>query len=79
MFERKLNSAGLFPNTRNGKSDHDGQIDVQCPCGKVTSYWLNGWNKVTQASVKFISLSLKPKQAAHGTGQPRAAVADDDL
>jgi hypothetical protein len=81
MFERKVNNAGLFPNTRNDKSDLDGSIEVECAyCGKQTSFWVAGWNRATRAGAKYISLSLRPKKVGeHGTGQPRAAVADDDL
>jgi hypothetical protein len=66
MFERKVNQAGLFPNTLHpDKSDFNKQLDVECGhCGKVTNFWLNGWNKITKTGGKYISLSLRPKAAA---------------
>jgi hypothetical protein len=80
-YERKINNAGLFVNSQHSdKSDLNGQIDIACPCGKTTAYWMNAWRRVTQAGSKYLSLSLKPKDALRGNGQPRqVVVADDDL
>ena len=88
-FERKVNEAGVFPNTTNpDKSDFNGQIEVECAhCGKQTSFWINGWRKVTRTGGKYLSLSLRPKKVEeHGrTGTApaanarQAAITDDDL
>lgn len=84
MFERRKNEAGVFPNTTHpDKSDYNGQIDVECAhCGKQTSFWINGWRKVTKTGGKYLSLSLRPKKVGeHGrtASAPQAAIADDDL
>jgi hypothetical protein len=79
-YERKKNEAGLFPNTAHpDKSDLNGQILVECSCGRVTDYWLNAWRKVTKTGGKYLSLSLRPKRIGeHGqTGAASAANGDD--
>ena len=67
-YERKVNNAGLFPNTVHpDKSDFTGQIDVACAhCGKQTGFWMNGWRKVTKTGGKYLSLSLRPKHGHPG-------------
>ena len=89
LSRERLASAGLFPNTAHpDKSDFNGQIEVECAfCGKQTSFWINGWRKVTRAGGKYLSLSLRPKRVGeHGRAAPapaanarQVAVADDDL
>jgi hypothetical protein len=67
-FEPKLNSCGLFRNDRNDKSDFTGRIDIVCPkCHASSSWWVNGWRKVSQGGLKYLYLALKPKSetAAH--------------
>ena len=61
-FEAKPNSCGLFENTRNDKSDLTGQIQIECPkCHATFGWWVNGWRKVSQNGLAYISLALKPK------------------
>jgi hypothetical protein len=75
-FERKPNQCGLFVNTKSpDKSDYNAQIDVQCPnCNVLTSYWVNGWRKVSNSGMKFISLALRAKQS-----RASATVDDSDV
>ena len=61
-FEQKLNECGLFDNTRNDRSDLSGSITIARPhCGATSSWWVNGWRKVSQNGLAYISLALKPK------------------
>ena len=73
-FERKVGECGLFPNTVHpDKSDYNGQLDVECAyCGRQTSFWINGWRKVTKTGGKYLSLALRPKKVGeHGRTAPR--------
>lgn len=61
------------PNkTADNHPDHSGSINV----GGV-EYWLSGWIKESKAGKKFLSLSIKPKDAQ----KPKAKEErfDDDL
>jgi hypothetical protein len=83
-FERKVNECGLFPNTVHpDKSDFNAQIDIECAhCGRQTSFWMNGWRKVTKTGGKYLSLALRPKKLGEsGRTGTRPAAADllDDL
>jgi hypothetical protein len=79
MYERKVNQAGLFPNTlRPEKSDFNAQLDVECgQCGKVTNFWVNGWRKITQSGGKYIALSLRSKAAASNSHSASPEAKDD--
>jgi hypothetical protein len=78
-YARKVNEAGLFANTLHpDKSDFNAQIDVQCGhCEAITSFWINGWKKVTKTGGKYISLSLRPK-AMHSRSAAGATANDGD-
>jgi hypothetical protein len=56
------NRGALFNNKERKEKDTDadysGTINV---AGK--DYWLNGWLKTSKAGAKFMSLSVKPKNA----------------
>jgi hypothetical protein len=81
-FERKVNQAGIFENlARPELSDLNGQIQIECSCGRVTDYWLSAWRKVTKAGKKYLSISLRPKKfGEHGrTGDAAAANGGDDI
>jgi len=58
----KPNTAGLFENTKNDRSDLTGQIQLECPrCHAISGWWINGWRKVSQGGLSYIHLALKPK------------------
>ena len=61
-YEQKPGACGLFDNTRNDKSDLSGSIQIECPkCHTTSSWWVNGWRKVSQNGLAYISLALRPK------------------
>ena len=61
-FVSKPSTYGLFDNTRNDKSDLTGQIHIECPkCHATSGWWMNGWRKLSQNGLAYISLALKPK------------------
>lgn len=67
------NSGALFRNHDKAgpkHADYNGSLNVD-----GAEYWINGWIK-DGARGKFLSLSVKPKQAAGGAG--RSAKMDDD-
>lgn len=80
-YTPKVNEFGLFSNTRTpAKSDYNGTVDICCPkCSTVTTWWCNGWKKVSRAGTKYISLALKPKGAAPERTADGAANNDDDI
>ena len=81
-YERKVNNAGLFPNTVHpDKSDFNGQIDIACAyCGKQTGFWMNGWRKVTKTGGKYLSIALRPKRLnEHGETGASALTDDSDI
>lgn len=62
------NRFSLWPNRkkREGKkdADFDGSINVTCSgCGQSHDYWINGWNKKSDAreGAPSLSGSIKPK------------------
>ena len=73
-FETKPNSGALFKNDRkSGDTDRDyaGTLNVE---GK--EFWLSGWVKEAKSGQKFLSLSLKAKDAPT-TKAPATKKADD--
>jgi hypothetical protein len=80
-FERKVNNAGIFENlARPELSDMNGQIQVECSCGRVTDYWLNAWRKVTKGGARYLSISLRPKRMGeHGRTGAIPPTNDSDM
>jgi hypothetical protein len=61
-FQPKLNSGGLFKNTRNTKSDMTGSIQIECArCHATSDFWMNAWNKISQGGLEYIQVALKLK------------------
>ena len=70
----------LFKNDRkesDSHPDYKGSINV----GGV-DHWLSAWIKTSKDGKKYMSLSVKPKDAPTATAKPapkRAAEIDDDI
>jgi uncharacterized protein (DUF736 family) len=61
-FEQRENSGALFRNndkTEESQPDYRGNINID-----GTEYWLSAWLKTSKAGMKYMSLSIKPKNAA---------------
>ncbi len=61
-YEQRDNTGSLFKSTRKTEpshADYDGQAKVN-----GTEYWLNAWINQTKDGRKYLSVKLKPKQAA---------------
>jgi hypothetical protein len=70
------NSGALFKNERKEKDadrDYSGSVNVE---GR--EFWLSGWIKTSKAGVGYLSLSLKPKDAAAGVAKKPAGAPFDD-
>jgi hypothetical protein len=65
-YDRKVGDSALFKNSRNSMSDVDGQVNLECECGKKTGYWINGWRKETANGTRFLSLKFKAKDGESG-------------
>jgi hypothetical protein len=80
-YERKVNQCDVFENlARPDLSDLNGQIQVECSCGRVTDYWLSAWRKVTKAGARYLSISLRPKRAGeHGRTGATPPTTDSDM
>lgn len=66
------NSGALFKNDdkqTDKHPDYTGSINVD-----GTEFWLNAWLKTSKKGTKFMSLSVRPKDAKAGKSKP----ADDD-
>jgi len=76
------NSGLLSRNERKQQPSHpdfQGQINVA-----GVDYWLAGWSKeagpqAKRPGMKFISLSVKPKDAAPAAPRPATPATDDDM
>jgi uncharacterized protein (DUF736 family) len=56
------NRGALFRNDKREADtdpDYNGTVNIE-----GTEYWLNGWLKTSKAGDKYISLSVRPKEAA---------------
>jgi hypothetical protein len=73
-YERKVGESALFKNSRNSMSDVDGQVELECECGKKTGYLINGRRKETANGTRFLSLRFKPK----GLSGAKAAARDTE-
>jgi hypothetical protein len=68
------NRGALFKNadkTDDKHADYRGEINVN-----GDEFWLNAWLKTSKKGAKYLSLSLKPKQAAV-TAKSQSAFGDD--
>jgi uncharacterized protein (DUF736 family) len=70
------NRGSLFKNDRKDDAkfpDYKGSINVD-----GTDYWLSAWIKISKDGNKFMSLSVKNKNA-DASLQPKKKVKEDDL
>jgi hypothetical protein len=76
------NRGALFKNTDKEASDsaHEKWPDYQ---GRLnvngTELWLSAWIKTSKNGMKYMSLSIKPKDAAVDKSKPRADAFDDQI
>jgi hypothetical protein len=57
--------------TKDGDRDYSGSINID-----GVEFWLSAWIKTSQKGVKFMSLSVKPKQEKPAEGEKKS-LADD--
>ena len=79
MADKKFddtNHGVLFKNhdkADDKHADYTGSLNVN-----GEEFWLNAWLKTSKKTgTKFLSLSLKPKQAAAAAAKPKSALGDD--
>ena len=66
-YEQRDNSGSLFPNDKKGDNEKapnlKGEGKYVCPhCGESSGLWLSGWTRTTAKGLKWLSLSLQPKE-----------------
>lgn len=61
---------------KNDKSpDRNGYCDIACPeCGAVSSHWVSGWVRISQAGKQWMSMKFNPKKPP-----PNKDFADEDV
>jgi len=76
------NSGALFKNDKEGnesRPDYKGSINVD-----GVDFWISSWLKTSKKGVKYMSLSVQPKEEVHAQGMQQAqqaipADAQDDF
>ena len=71
-FQKKFddnNKGALFSNKERKKSDSDADYSGSLNVGGV-EHWLSGWLKTSKAGAKFLSLSVRPKEAQAPAAAP---------
>lgn len=71
------NRGALFRNERKEAethADYNGTINVN-----GQEFWINSWLKESKAGKKYMSLSVKPKDAAISKPAPAATVSLEDI
>jgi hypothetical protein len=72
------NSGALFKNEKEGKEsrpDYKGTLNVN-----GTDYWISSWIKSSKAGVKYMSLSVQPKEGRAATperAESKPSITDD--
>src|SRR5262249_36016922 len=67
------NRGALFRNddkdpNNDKERDYSGSLDVE-----GAGYWISGWGRTSKAGKKYLSLSVKPKQAKPTASDPTAS------
>lgn len=71
------NRGALFKNQRKEKDthpDYNGTLNVD-----GVEFWLSAWLKESKKGGKFMSLSIKPKEAARAPQSAGSADPDDEI
>ncbi len=64
------NSGALFKNDKEGnesRPDYKGSINVD-----GVDFWISSWLKTSKKGVKYMSLSVQPKEEVHAQGMQQA-------
>lgn len=78
-YELKEGQGSLFKNERREKDTHPNLQGTILVAG--VEYWINGWTK-EGAKGRWISLSVKPKEAAKPAAKaqkPASDLSEDDI
>ena len=65
------NTGALFSNKDAKRNDRDPDYKGSLNVGGQ-EYWVSSWIKVSKAGAKFMSLSVKPKDAPQSKPAPKA-------
>lgn len=76
-YELKEGQGSLFPNKRKETESHP-NLTGSILVGGV-EHWISGWVKLTANGDKWISLSVKPKEAKAAPDAPKAKPAQAEL
>ena len=81
-YELKEGQGSLFPNKRKETESHPNLTGTILLGG--VEHWISGWVNVTASGEKWISLSVKPKEAkaqkpAAKAQKPAADLSEDDI
>jgi uncharacterized protein (DUF736 family) len=80
-YEMKDNSGSLFKNDRKETDSHP-DYKGSALIGGV-EHWLDAWINTAKDGTKYMSLKMKPKDAAqtgsYGRQEPQPADLDDDV
>ena len=74
-YELKEGQGSLFPNKRK-ETESQPNLTGTILLGGV-EHWISGWVKLTASGEKWISLSVKPKEAKAAKPAAKAQKADD--
>ncbi len=77
MEYENTNRGSLFKNDRKDYAkfpDYKGSVNVE-----GVEYWLSAWIKLSKDGQKFMSLSIKNKNADASLNKPKKSKQEDDL
>ena len=78
-YEIRDNSGSLFPNRKREKDSHPNLTGSVMVAG--VEYWISAWTKLDKNGEKWLSLSVKPKEAKEperkAASQPAAELEDE--
>ena len=76
-YELKEGQGSLFTNKRKETDSHPNLTGTILVGG--VEHWISGWVKLTASGEKWISLSVKPKEAKAGKPAAKAPSKSDDF
>lgn len=74
-YELKEGQGSLFPNKRKETESHPNLTGTILVGG--VEHWISGWVKLTADGAKWISLSVKPKEAKAAKPAAKAQKSED--